>query len=159
MSWVMAGWAGALVWSVALVVVDVRSLRLPDALTLPAVPVAMVLAVVTGHPWAVAGGLGWAAAGLVPGALSPRARVGGGDVKLGLSLGTVAVVAAGPAGWVGAVGGASVVTLALALGGGGGRRRPPGPGPGRPVTVVPHGPGMVLATWAVVLAAGYVPAW
>ncbi|WP_221624525.1 hypothetical protein, partial [Corynebacterium bovis] len=59
----------------------------------------------------------------------------------------------------GAVGGASVVTLALALGGGGGRRRPPGPGPGRPVTVVPHGPGMVLATWAVVLAAGYVPAW
>ncbi|MEL4182719.1 hypothetical protein MTQ17_05450, partial [Corynebacterium bovis] len=44
-------------------------------------------------------------------------------------------------------------------GGGGGRRRPPGPGPGRPVTVVPHGPGMVLATWAVVLAAGYVPAW
>ncbi|RRO80496.1 prepilin peptidase, partial [Corynebacterium bovis] len=61
MSWVMAGWAGALVWSVALVVVDVRSLRLPDALTLPAVPVAVVLAVVTGHPWAVAGGLGWAA--------------------------------------------------------------------------------------------------
>ncbi|MEL4152773.1 hypothetical protein MTQ22_05460 [Corynebacterium bovis] len=104
MSWTVAGWAGALVWSVALVVVDVRSLRLPDALTLPAVPVAVVLAVVTGHPWAVAGGTHPAAS--------------------------------------------TTTHVARTI-----------PGPGRAPTVVPHGPGMVLATWVVVLAAGCVPAW
>ncbi|MGO3361182.1 MAG: prepilin peptidase [Corynebacterium sp.] len=132
----MLGGAVVLVWALALAVWDFRHRRLPDILTLPAVPVVWAAAIVTGHGWAVLGGLGWFLVCVLPGLVSARMRVGGGDAKLALSLGAVALGTGGVAGLLLAVGGASLVTLVIAgvTGRGGG---------------VPHGPGMLLATGTV----------
>lgn len=126
-------------WAGALAVHDLRSRRLPDRLTLPAVPVAWVLAVASGHPWAVLGGLGWFLLCVLPGRLTPRWRVGGGDAKLALSLGVAPAVAGGASGVLLAVAGASLVTLMFAL------------SPRVRACGLPHGPGMLLST-AVVTA-------
>lgn len=126
--------AAVALWAGALVVHDLRSRRLPDRLTLPAVPVAWVLAVASGHPWAVLGGLGWFLLCVLPGRLTPRWRVGGGDAKLALSLGVAPAVAGGAAGVLLAVAGASLVTLVFAL------------SPRVRARGLLHGPGMLLAT-------------
>lgn len=101
------------------------------------------------------GGLGWFLLCMVPGLLSRRMAAGGGDAKLALSLGTVAVGTGGVYGWLLAVGAASVVTLLLGLvpvvrrkGGRHGGRHGGQSGDG-----LPHGPGMLLATGAVVVIA------
>ncbi|RZS43173.1 leader peptidase (prepilin peptidase)/N-methyltransferase [Herbihabitans rhizosphaerae] len=139
----------ALAWlAVLLTVVDLRHRRLPDALTLPAYPVLAVLIAV-----AAAGGAGWplvarAVAGallfwgvhamvrrLVPGSL------GAGDVKLAGVLGAVL----GVLGWAAlalAAVGAAVVTLVLLL-------AAPARVSRRWRTGVPHGPGLLAATWLI----------
>jgi leader peptidase (prepilin peptidase)/N-methyltransferase len=130
---------GALCWSAALVVTDLRVRRLPDPLTLSGALVAVGWAFVVGQPWAVTGGLGWYLVCALPGRLSGRLRVGGGDAKLGLALGT-AVATAGPVAWLTAVGASGILTLGtltLPAVRRAGRDR------------LPHGPGMIVAAWAV----------
>ena len=108
-------WGGLGVWTVALVVTDLRSRRLPDVLTVPAAVFAAVWAVVTGVPVAVLGGVGWFLLSVLPGLLSRRLAAGGGDAKLALSLGTVAAGVGGVFGWLLVVGAASAVTVLLVL--------------------------------------------
>ncbi|WP_300019501.1 A24 family peptidase [Pseudonocardia sp.] len=129
-----------LAWfGVAAGLVDLRHNRLPDALTLPAVPAAVLLVVPLG-----AGAAGRAVGGALLAAavhaavhLTAPGALGAGDVKLAAPLGAVLAAASWPA-MVLAVVCASVVTAVVGLA----RRR----------TVVPHGPSMLLGT-AVVLAA------
>ncbi|MEY8565397.1 A24 family peptidase [Corynebacteriaceae bacterium 7-707] len=137
----MAGWiAGGLAvlaWAVALTVQDLRHRRLPDLLTVPAVPVVWAVVLVTGHGWAVLGGVSWFLMCVLPGRLSDRLRAGGGDAKLALSLGAVAAATGGVVGLLWTVAVASVVTLLFAL------------IPGVRNDSVPHGPGMLAATAVV----------
>ncbi len=111
---------------VALAAIDAAAQRLPDRLTLPAVPVMIALlglAAVLGHQaWPLArallGGLALAGGLLLLGVLRPG-QVGGGDVKLaglvGLALGWLGwpVVAAGAALAFLLAGAAAVILLAL----------------------------------------------
>ncbi|MFD1150979.1 prepilin peptidase [Saccharothrix hoggarensis] len=131
----LLAWLGVL-----LVVTDLRHGRLPDALTLPAYPaVAVTLWLCGADLWrAVAGCLVFGGFHLVVRLLSPAA-MGGGDVKLAGSLGAVL----GAVSWAALPAGAvlaSVITLALGL-------RWPG-------ATVPHGPGLLAATWLVAVSAG-----
>ncbi|MFD5867023.1 prepilin peptidase [Corynebacterium sp. NPDC060344] len=130
--WCMyAGWALWLSWH------DVASRRLPDRLTLPAFPVAAAFslddaafaAFLCGAAiWAV----GYGAVGVVkPGAM------GGGDVKLALTLGGVAGWHAGVPGTLTAMIAAGMLT---ALAGLAWRKR-----------AMPHGPSMLLACAGVAL--------
>lgn len=162
-----AGWAAgvwpspwavlllALTWfAVAAGAVDLRHRRLPDALTLPAVPVALLLVAPLGPA-----ALGRAAAGAVLACgvhaavhlASPRS-LGAGDVKLAASLGAVlaavswgalplAAVLASLLTVVAAVRPRAVAAVAV-TGGPAGLLRAP----------VPHGPSMLLAASAVVAA-------
>lgn len=126
------------VWVGVLAVWDLRTRRLPDALTLPGALMITGWAVVV-DPWLLLGGAGWfllylITAGVVGG-------IGGGDIKFALGLGTVAATGS-VEGWLLAVVGSSLLTLLLAgvtlsgLVAGGGDR----------TMRVPHGPGMGLAT-------------
>ncbi|MBW0132253.1 prepilin peptidase [Pseudonocardia oceani] len=162
-----AGWAAgvwtppwvvlllALTWFAAAAgVVDLRHRRLPDALTLPAVPAALLLVAPLG-PTA----LGRAAVGAVLACgvhaavhlASPRS-LGAGDVKLSASLGAVLAAVSWGALPLAAVL-ASLLTIVAAV-------RPravvaaavTGGLPGRPRAPVPHGPSMLLAASAVVAA-------
>jgi leader peptidase (prepilin peptidase) / N-methyltransferase len=121
--------------------VDVLRRRLPDALTLPAVPLGLVLLAPLG-PVAVARGMAGAVVAVSAyGALhllAPTA-VGAGDVKLAGSLGAVLSGVGWPAAVLGAAL-AGVVTVLLAL-----LMRQ---------SVVPHGPGMLAAGWVVVAGLG-----
>ncbi|QGU07521.1 Type IV leader peptidase family protein [Corynebacterium occultum] len=83
---------GCTTWAIALCVVDLRQRRLPDALTLPAIPLAWGLALLW-QPTAVLGGVGWALFLLLIGIW--LGGVGGGDIKLAASLGTGVVLGAG----------------------------------------------------------------
>ncbi|RAV34611.1 prepilin peptidase, partial [Corynebacterium heidelbergense] len=53
-------------WAAAVVVWDARTLRLPNALVLPAVPAVWGAAVVCGHAEAILGGILWWAAIALP---------------------------------------------------------------------------------------------
>lgn len=134
-------WAGVLLSGA-----DLVTRRLPDALTLPAYPVAAVL---LGIAAAGAGDValcGRAAGGAVLWAggyalvrLVSAAALGGGDVKLAGSLGALTAATS----WAGlalAVLMASAVTVMIA-------------GPARLLghRDVPHGPAMLVAAWLVVL--------
>lgn len=148
-SWVPAllglGWLGA-----ALGAVDVIRRCLPDALTLPALPAALVLLTPLG-PGAVLRGLG--GAGIAAGVhalvrwCAPRA-LGGGDVKLAAPLGAILAAASwaalAPALLLASLCTGVAAALGIAL-----RRIGHADG-------VPHGPSMLLATWlvATVAAAG-----
>ncbi|MGQ0479454.1 MAG: prepilin peptidase [Pseudonocardia sp.] len=165
--WGLLGWywaAGALhpVWlplllglgwlGVAAGAVDLTCRRLPDALTLPALPAALALCVPLGAP---ALGRALLAAGVLFGAhlavrLVAPGALGAGDVKLAATLGAVLGAVSWPALPVG-VGLAAVLTAlvalaALAMG---------GPGPGG---TVPHGPAMLASAWLVVAVAALGPA-
>ncbi|MGQ0572676.1 MAG: prepilin peptidase [Pseudonocardia sp.] len=135
------GWVG-----VALAAVDVVRRRLPDALTLPALPLVLVLLVPLGAGAVLRGAAGAAIAVGAHAAVrwwSPRA-LGGGDVKLAGSLG--AVLAAGS--WMAlalAAVLAAVLTAGVALACLLGGRVARG-------DAVAHGPSMLLATWLVTLA-------
>lgn len=162
----------ALGWSASLMLTDLRQLRLPDRLTLPAAAVVWLALGCSGHHRALAGAVAWWALCAVPGLFSARLRIGGGDAKLALTLGAVTAAAGGVVGWWTAVAGSSLLTLALApvcaaratertgrtgtaeRTGTAGRAGDPGTdgspaGPGRPR--VPHGPGMLVASWLSVL--------
>ena len=130
--------------AVAAGAVDLVRLRLPDALTGPAVPGAVLALLPLGSP-AVGRGLAGGAVAvttygvvhlLAPGAL------GAGDVKLAASLGTALAGVCWPALALAAVG-AGVLTVALA------GVRAAGTTRGR---AVPHGPPMLAATWLTLAA-------
>lgn len=167
--WLAGGWP---VWwlpvplvvsafAVPLVFADLRHLRLPNVLTFAAYPmVAAAIAVAAAFGGAslalhaALGGLVFGGAHVVMHLLSPNS-LGAGDVKLAGSIGAVL----GAAGWVALVAGAclaAMITAALSMLSllsrwlsvhssvrdrfGGWRRG------------VPHGPGLLLATWLVALA-------
>lgn len=137
----MIGGTVFLLWAGTLAAYDLRSRRLPDWLTLPAVPVVWAVAVGTGQWWSVIGGLAWFLLCVLPGRCSTRLRTGGGDAKLALSLGCVAAMAGQVPGVLFAVFIASLVTLGL-LAAPRVRRRGSDD--------LPHGPGMLIGTAVVV---------
>ncbi|PPK63917.1 prepilin peptidase [Actinokineospora auranticolor] len=130
--------------AVPLTAIDLRHRRLPDFLTLPAIPLALLLltyAAIAGPGLtllrdAVIGSLAFAGFHALAHYLSPSA-LGFGDVKLSLSLGAM-LGAAGPWALLLAPGIAAIITLTLY------------PGWGRSI---PHGPGLLAATYALVLPA------
>lgn len=145
--------------TVAAGAVDVAHRRLPDALTLPALPVTMLLAVPLGAPSMLRAALGavlLVAAHLLVRLCSPGS-LGAGDVKLAGPLGA----ALGGTSWTALAAGAVLASLCtallatgltlVALGGApvvrGAARRALRRG-------VPHGPSMLLAGWAVLAVAG-----
>lgn len=137
----------AVAWlGVAAATVDLVHHRLPDALTLPAVPVVLV-ALLPHGPAAVLRGVGGAVVAVAAHAAvhlaAPRA-MGAGDVKLAAPLGAVLAAAAWPALLLGAVL-AAVLTTAAALGlaATAALRHLPRP------AELPHGPSMLAATWLV----------
>ncbi len=134
----------ALVWfGAAAGAVDLRCRRLPDALTLPALPVALVLVAPLGPGVlaraAAVAGMAFAVHAAVH--LAVPAALGAGDVKLAAPLGVVL----GAVSWPAAVLAAVVAAIFTALLGVLLRRR----------AGVPHGPSMLAAT-ALVSAAGVV---
>ncbi len=132
------GWLG-----IAAAAVDLGYHRLPDALTLPALPVALLLLVPLG-PGAVARGV--AGAGIAVAAhaalhLLAPAAMGAGDVKLAAPLGAVLAAVSWPALVLAAVL-AALITGCIATVGRCARRLAPG-------AAVPHGPSMLIAAWIV----------
>jgi len=143
------GGALALGWSLVLAITDLRSWRLPNRWTLPAAAIVCLGVVATGRSLDLWGGAAWWLACVLPGVLSPRLQVGGGDAKLAVSLGTIAVACGGVAGWIFAVSGASAFTLLLSVVTcrfTSARQRA-----GSPQLTVAHGPGMLFATWMSVI--------
>ncbi|MEV8442274.1 A24 family peptidase [Actinosynnema sp. NPDC051121] len=131
----LLAWLGVL-----LTVTDLRHRRLPDALTLPAYPaVGVTLWLCDADLWrAVVGCALFGGFHLLVRLLAPSA-MGGGDVKLAGPLGAVLASVSWSALPLAAVL-ASAVTLVLGLwwrGGG-----------------LPHGPGLLAATWVVAVSAG-----
>jgi leader peptidase (prepilin peptidase) / N-methyltransferase len=137
----------ALGWlAVATAVVDVAHHRLPDALTLPALPLALVLLVPLGSAALRRGLVGATVAVLAYAAvhLAAPGALGAGDVKLAAPLGAVLVAAS----WSALV--LAAVITALLTGGMAVVARARGRAWG---SALPHGPPMVVAGWLVALAA------
>jgi leader peptidase (prepilin peptidase) / N-methyltransferase len=143
---VPAAWVPALLglgWlAVAAAAVDVLHRRLPDALTLPALPTALVLVVPLGSAAVLRGAAGAAVAVAGYAALhvaAPRA-MGAGDVKLAGPLGAVLAAAGWPALVLAALAAAlltgGIALVAVLLRGLDERR-----------AAVPHGPSMLGAGW------------
>ena len=152
----LLGWA----WlAVAAGAVDLAHRRLPDALTLPALPVALVLAAPLGAPSELRALLG--AVVLVSAHLAVRlcspGSLGAGDVKLAASLGAALGAASWTALGLGAVL-ASVYTAMLATGiGAVTQLATPAVRDAARLALrrgVPHGPSMLLAGWSVLALAG-----
>ncbi|WP_035010391.1 prepilin peptidase [Corynebacterium jeikeium] len=129
-------------WAIALFIIDARTSRLPNYLTLPAIPAAGVVPVLLpgANGWALLGGLTWWAVAFGLPLLHPRLAAGGGDAKLALTTGTLAAIVA-PLGALAALGLSGVVHCFLRGGQRAGRDR-----------ASPHGPAMLVATGAVVVA-------
>jgi leader peptidase (prepilin peptidase) / N-methyltransferase len=120
-----------LLWMGALSVCDIRSRRLPNALTLPGAAAILLAAAVAGRGLpAVAGAAALAGMYLLVHALAP-AGMGAGDVKLAIGLGALAG-SFGPAVWFAAALAAPLLTALVAVLSG--------------VRAVPHGPAMCAAT-------------
>jgi leader peptidase (prepilin peptidase) / N-methyltransferase len=136
-------------WLLALAAIDLRSWRLPDALTLPL----------------AAAGLVAAAAGLLPGGVGPWHALAGAALgyltlaglawayrrlrgREGLGLGDAKLLAAAGA-WLGPAALPTVVLAAAVLGLGLALLR--GAGRVRPETAVPFGPPLALAFWGMFL--------
>jgi leader peptidase (prepilin peptidase)/N-methyltransferase len=150
--------------AVAAGVVDVRHRRLPNALTVPALPVALLLLLPVGSVAVVRGACGAAVAVAVHVAfhLVDQRAVGAGDVKLAAPLGAVLAAVAWPALALAAVL-AAAFTAVLAITAAIGSRaaaesRVPVSGEARAGPsrrwrlagrAVPHGPSMLAATWVV----------
>ena len=115
---VVASWIIALWWW------DTRHRRLPDWLTLPAAAISLALFSVSGMIWAL----------LYVGLALTRGGIGGGDIKLAISLGMICAAAGGALAVFAAIAMAAVWTLVYALTLRlRGEQRPPA-----------HGPGMLL---------------
>ncbi len=130
--------------AVAAAAVDLRHRRLPDALTLPALPAALVLLVPIGTDAVLRALLGAVVLAGAHAALhlaAPRA-MGAGDVKLAAPLGAALAASSWPALPLGALVAALLTGLVATLG----------------VTLglltrgdaLPHGPSMLVAGWLVV---------
>jgi leader peptidase (prepilin peptidase)/N-methyltransferase len=158
--WLPGGWLPALLglgWlGSAVAAVDLRHHRIPDALTLPALPLALLCVLPLGVDAAgrAVGGAALAAAAHAAVHLLARRAMGAGDVKLAAPLGAVLGAAAWPAVPLAALlagvltAGAGAVGLAT-----GALRRGAG---------VPHGPSMVAAaclitTWLATTPTGLSP--
>lgn len=145
-AWVPAllglGWLG-----VAAAVVDLRHRRLPDALTLPALPLALALLLPLGTGAVVQGAAGAAVAVAAHAAVHlavPRA-MGAGDVKLAAPIGAVLAASSWSALVLAAALAALFTGVAAAVGLVGGRLH-------RGATL-PHGPSMLVAGWVVATGA------
>lgn len=143
----------AAVWfGVAAGLVDLRHRRLPDALTLPALPAALVLLAPLGAAAVGRGALGAVAAVAVHAAvhLAAPGSLGAGDVKLSAPLGAVLGAVSWPALVLAAVLASLLTTVLASAAAVGllGRRGCAADDPSR----VPHGPSMLLATVVVVAA-------
>jgi leader peptidase (prepilin peptidase)/N-methyltransferase len=174
---VWAAGAASVVWvpavlglgwlAVAAGVVDLRHRRLPNALTVPAFPIALLLLLPVGPAAVVRGAAGAAVAVAVHVALHvvDRRAVGAGDVKLAAPLGAVLAAVAWPALPLAAVLAAcftAVLAVAASIGAPLGSPVPAGcqvparAGPERRWRLagqaVPHGPSMLAATWVVTVA-------
>lgn len=135
----------ALVWfGVAAGLVDLRHRRLPDALTLPALPCALVLLTPLGGAAVGRGLVGAGAAVAVYAAvhLAAPGALGAGDVKLAAPLGAVL----GAVSWPALVLAAVLASLLTGVVGSVAR-------PARARAPVPHGPSMLLATAVLAVAA------
>jgi len=138
--------------AIAAAAVDLAHHRLPDVLTLPALPAALLLLVPLGAG-AVARGV--AGAGIAVAAhaalhlLAPGA-MGAGDVKLAAPLGAVLAAVSWPALVLAAVL-AALITGCVAIVGSCTRRLARG-------AAVPHGPSMLIAAWIVASGAAIAAA-
>lgn len=146
----------AVAWGLAVVWHDATSQRIPNYLTMPGVLVTWALCATSPlvgvewwQPWQFApgmifGGVAWWLFIVVMGAVGGRhLRAGGGDAKLGASLGAVALASGlGILGWLAAVGLSGVLGCATAML----VDRDRG---------VPQGPAMVITTGMVALC-GFV---
>lgn len=126
-----APWAARLAWH------DLASRRLPDHLTLPAVPVVALCSLYDdSFAGFLIGALTWSGGYAAMGVVKPGA-MGGGDVKLALALG-------GVTGWLAGIPGTLVAMIAAGLltGAAGAAMRE---------RTVPHGPSMLVACAGVAL--------
>lgn len=137
-------WGIFLGWALLLAAYDLRWRRLPDVLTIPAALVVCAAAFVL-QPVALWGGLVWAGTQLLVAGMLVRQvgayPLGGGDIKLSLSLGVLSWWAAGYLGVLAAMGVSSLLSAIIM---GFMRKRD-----------VAHGPAMLVATAAVMLFGGW----
>lgn len=132
---------------------DLARRRLPNALTLPAIGVvagALVTVAAGAGTVAVLGAAAWGGVGLTAAHLAvylaAPASLGGGDVKLAASVGAVL----GAVGWQAVLLGMLLASgVAFLLGTAARLLRRPGWRDG-----VPYGPGLLAATWAIVVFPG-----
>ncbi|WP_082121292.1 prepilin peptidase [Corynebacterium uterequi] len=124
---VLAGWAAALSIS------DIRSLRLPNGLTLPPGVAACLCALLWDPGWFV--GLGWPV--LYAAVAARRGGIGGGDLKLAVPLGILVAAFGGPLGVLRAVIVSSLIGAISGLA-----------ASGRPQAGTPHGPAMLIGAVA-----------
>ncbi|WIM68929.1 prepilin peptidase [Corynebacterium breve] len=123
--WVLGG----ILWSVALCHFDVTQRRLPNWLTVPAAIVALIFAaIVAPHSFA---GLIWPLTYLFVGLV--LGGVGGGDIKLAISLGIVVAFHAGILGVCVAMATSSMITALVAW--------------ALKQAATAHGPSMLIASW------------
>lgn len=137
-------WGIYLLWAAALGICDVRSRRLPDVLTIPAALLVCAAAFVW-QPVALCGAVMWVGGQLVAVAMlrgsGGRYPLGGGDIKLSLSLGVLCWWAGGFFGVLLAIGASSLLSAVIML-----LWRKPD---------LPHGPAMLLASTVVVMFGGW----
>lgn len=99
-------------WAAALMLIDVRHNRLPDPLTLPVAAAAVLTAGAT-DPGVLLAGLAWPALYLLVGLFV--GGVGGGDLKLAVSLGVTVAAVAGPLAVLAACGTAGAMGVLAAV--------------------------------------------
>lgn len=137
-------WGIFLGWALLLAAYDLRWRRLPDVLTIPAALGVCAAAFVL-QPVALVGGVLWAGTQLLVAGMLARQRgaypLGGGDIKLSLSLGVLSWWAAGYLGVLAAMGVSSLLSAMIM---GLMRKRD-----------VAHGPAMLVATATVMLFGGW----
>ncbi len=108
-------YAALVIWCAVLSAIDIRTRRLPDALTLPGAAAVVAVAALTGHGALACGGALLLAAPYLLVHLVAPAACGAGDVKL--ALGTGAAAACGGAQcWVWAALGAPLLTALAGAG-------------------------------------------
>lgn len=138
-AWAKFAVTGVTCWLIALSYFDIRQRRLPNMLTLPGAALVLAGAVLTGYGAAAAAGAAAMFALYAVVHMAAPQAMGAGDAKLAIGLGAL-TGAFGPAVWLLAVLGASVLTallgLVLVVGG---HRSP-----------LPHGPSMCVAAVAAV---------
>ena len=135
-------WCAYGIWGFRICWLDATTRRLPNVYTWPAFLMTVIFAVVLPgwHAWQLLGGALWAGFVVVAPIIDRRMGVGGGDAKLALTLGTLAVSGGFWGLWIAlAVAGAVGVGITVATTEQGEDR------------YVPHGPAMVAGTIAALV--------